>query len=231
MADLILIIEDEPDIASTVAYNLKKQGFTTQIASTGAEGLARATAVPTPDLILLDLMLPDMSGHDICSTLRDHDRTKKVPVIMLTARGEEEDRIAGFEHGADDYVTKPFSVRELLSRIRAVLRRCQSDAGDENPMLRAGIIRIHLDAHRVWVDEQEIVLTAIEYRLLKTFAERKGRVQSRDQLIDAVWGLGTAITNRTIDVHIKRLRSKLGPEGSEYIDTVWGVGYRFLVPE
>ncbi len=231
MADLILIIEDEPDIASTVSYNLKKQGFTTQVAGTGAEGLARATAVPTPDLILLDLMLPDMSGHDICSKLRDHERTKKVPVIMLTARGEEEDRIAGFEHGADDYVTKPFSVRELLSRIRAVLRRCQADADDENPTLRAGIIRIHLDAHRVWVNEQEIVLTAIEYRLLKTFAERKGRVQSRDQLIDAVWGLGTAITNRTIDVHIKRLRSKLGPEGSEYIDTVWGVGYRFLVPE
>ena len=231
MSDLILIIEDEPDIASTVSYNLKKQGFATLIAGTGSEGLARATALPTPDLILLDLMLPDMSGHDVCSTLRSHDRTKKVPVIMLTARGEEEDRIAGFEHGADDYVTKPFSVRELLSRIRAVLRRCQADSADENPTMRAGIIRINLDAHRIWVNEQEIVLTAIEYRLLKTFIERKDRVQSRDQLIDAVWGLGTAITNRTIDVHIKRLRSKLGPEGSAYIDTVWGVGYRFVIPE
>ena len=231
MAELILIIEDEPDIASTLAYNLKKQGYVTQIADTGASGLSRAHSQPTPDLILLDLMLPDMTGHAVCEQIRAHRRTKNVPVIMLTARGEEEDRVAGFEHGADDYVTKPFSVRELVGRIRAVLRRCQSDSSDQATQLRVGVVRIDLDGHRVWVNDEEIELTAIEYRLLHTFAERKGRVQSRDQLIDAVWGMGTAITTRTIDVHIKRLRTKLGTPASDYIDTVWGVGYRFMVPE
>ncbi len=231
MAELILIIEDEPDIASTLAYNLKKQGFSTQTAATGESGLAFAQGASTPDLILLDLMLPDLSGHEVCQQLRSHRRTKSVPIIMLTARGEEEDRVAGFEHGADDYVTKPFSVRELVSRIRAVRRRCQANGETDTLFLRAGIIRMDLDAHRVWVDDAEVELTAIEYRLLHTFVERKGRVQSRDQLIDAVWGMGTAITNRTIDVHIKRLRTKLGPTASDYIDTVWGVGYRLLVPE
>lgn len=231
MAELILIIEDEPDIASTLAYNLKKQGFSTHIAATGESGLGFAQGPATPDLILLDLMLPDLSGHEVCKALRSHRRTKGVPIIMLTARGEEEDRVAGFEHGADDYVTKPFSVRELVSRIRAVLRRCQPNDDSEVLFLRAGIIRMDLDAHRVLVADTEVDLTAIEYRLLHTFVERKGRVQSRDQLIDAVWGLGTAITNRTIDVHIKRLRSKLGPVASDYIDTVWGVGYRLIVPE
>jgi two-component system phosphate regulon response regulator PhoB len=231
MSDLILIIEDEPDIATTVSYNLQKQGFSTQIAGTGETGLARAQSLPTPDLILLDLMLPDMSGHHVCERIREHRRTKNVPVIMLTARGEEEDRVAGFEHGADDYVTKPFSVRELVSRIRAVLRRCQNLEESETPYLRAGVIRMDVDGHRVWIDETEVELTAIEYRLLHTFVDRKERVQSRDQLIDAVWGLGTAITTRTIDVHIKRLRSKLGKTASSYIDTVWGVGYRLRVPE
>ena len=231
MPELILIIEDEPDIASTLSYNLKKQGFSTLIADTGSAGLSLAQGLQTPDLILLDLMLPDTSGHVVCQKLREHRRTKAIPVIMLTARGEEEDRVAGFEHGADDYVTKPFSVRELIGRIRAVLRRCQNDAEAEIISIRAGIVRLDVDAHRVWVEDQEIELTAIEYRLLHTFVERKGRVQSRDQLIDNVWGLGTAITNRTIDVHIKRLRSKLGPVASDYIDTVWGVGYRFVVPE
>jgi len=231
MAELILIIEDEPDIASTLSYNLKKQGFSTQISPTGADGLTRALSRPTPDLILLDLMLPDMSGHQVCKQLRSEQRTKKVPIIMLTARGEEEDRVSGFEHGADDYVTKPYSVRELTGRIQAVLRRCQSAQTEELVSLRAGILRLEVDAHRVWVDGVEIEPTAIEYRLLKTFLERQGRVQSRDQLIDEVWGMGTAITYRTVDVHIKRLRSKLGPVASVYIDTVWGVGYRLVVPE
>ena len=231
MPELILIIEDEPDIATTLSYNLKKQGFATQVAETGSAGLALAQGQQTPDLILLDLMLPDISGHLVCQRLREHRRTKSVPVIMLTARGEEEDRVAGFEHGADDYVTKPFSVRELVGRIRAVLRRCQNLEGKAAISIRAGVIRLDVDAHRVWVNDQEVELTAIEYRLLHTFVERKDRVQSRDQLIDAVWGLGTAITNRTIDVHIKRLRSKLGTVAAGYIDTVWGVGYRFVVSE
>ena len=185
MSDLILIVEDEPDIASTLAYNLKKQGYSVDLADTGTKGLKRAGSLPTPDLILLDLMLPDMTGHAVCNQ---------------------------------------------IGRIQAVLRRCQRTTGD-TPSLRAGRIRIDIGAHRVWAGDDEIELTAIEYRLLRTFVERKDRVQSRDQLIDAVWGMGTAITNRTIDVHIKRLRAKLGPEASTYIDTVWGVGYRLVIPE
>jgi two-component system phosphate regulon response regulator PhoB len=231
MAEFILIIEDEPDIASTLAYNLEKQGFRTRIEGTGQGGLTRAQGSPTPDLILLDLMLPDISGHDVCERLRSQRRTRSVPIIMLTARGEEEDRVTGFERGADDYVTKPFSVRELIARIRAVLRRVQNDAGEGSVSLRAGVIRVDVDGHRIWVDGEEIELTAIEYRLLNTFVERQGRVQSREQLIDAVWGLGTAITFRTVDVHVKRLRGKLGTEASAYIDTVWGVGYRLVVPD
>jgi len=230
MSTLILIIEDEPDIAQTVAYNLEKEGFGTRIAPTGVAGLKAAFVSPGPDLILLDLMLPDMSGHDICAQIRENRKTRSVPIIMLTARGEEEDRITGFAVGADDYVTKPFSPRELLARVKAVLRRSQGNlAGGE--ILKAGIIRVDVDAHRAWIGDNEVDFTAVEYRLLCAFLERRGRVQSREQLIDMVWGMGTAITHRTVDVHIKRLRTKLGPVAAEYVDTVWGVGYRFVVPE
>ncbi len=229
MADLVLIIEDEPDIATTLAYNLKKSGLDALVANNGETGLKIALGSRQPDLILLDLMLPDMSGHEVCAKLRDHRRTATIPIIMLTARGEEEDRVKGFETGADDYVTKPFSVRELVARIRAVLRRSQRDLQAESTTIRAGILRVDLDGHRVWTGEQEVDLTAIEYRLLTVFMQRKGRVQSREQLIDEVWGMGTAITHRTVDVHVKRLRGKLGP-GSDYVETVWGVGYRLVVP-
>jgi two-component system phosphate regulon response regulator PhoB len=230
MADVILIVEDEPDIATTLAYNLKKWGYEVHTAATGEDGLRRAKGSHTPDLVLLDLMLPDMSGHEVCAELREYRRTRSVPIIMLTARGEEEDRVRGFEQGADDYVTKPFSVRELVARIRAIIRRSQNDAVEDRSRVQAGSIRLDLDGHRVWVGAQELDLTAIEYRLLSLFVERQNRVQSRDQLIDAVWGVGTAITSRTVDVHVKRLRSKLG-EAASYIDTVWGVGYRLVVPE
>jgi two-component system phosphate regulon response regulator PhoB len=231
MSALILIIEDEPDLARTVAYNVEKEGFSTEIASTGAAGIQRAIREPHPDLVLLDLMLPDLSGHDVCEQIRSHAATTRLPIIMLTARGEEEDRVKGFEKGADDYVTKPFSVRELLARVRAVLRRSGGSADQKVSILVSGTLRLDIAAHRAWVDEQEIILTAIEYRLICTLMERQGRVQSRSQLIDEVWGMGTAITNRTVDVHVKRLRGKLGSVASGYIDTVWGVGYRFNVPD
>lgn len=230
MSSLILIIEDEPDIARTLVYNLEKEGFSTRLAQTGAEGVRAALCSPGPDLILLDLMLPDMSGHEICTRLREQGKTRSVPIIMLTARGEEEDRIKGFEVGADDYVTKPFSPRELLARIKAVLRRSQGTM-EGGTILKVGIIRVDVDAHRAWVGDNEVEFTAVEYRMLCSFIERRGRVQSREQLIDIVWGMGTAITHRTVDVHIKRLRSKLGPVAAPYVDTVWGVGYRFVVPE
>ena len=229
MSETILIVEDEPDIARTLAYNLKKAGFETVVASTGAEGLRCAKGSPTPDLILLDLMLPDMLGHQVCKELRAHRRTRFTPIIMLTARGEEEDRVTGFEQGADDYVTKPFSVRELVARIRAVLRRSQATEFEDRSDVRLGVIRMDRDGHRVWVQDQEIELTAIEFRLLALFLQRKERVQSREQLIDEVWGMGTAITSRTVDVHVKRLRGKLGPVASDYVETVWGVGYRMRV--
>jgi len=230
MSTLILIIEDEPDIARTLAYNLEKEGFDTRLEQTGSGGIRAALCSPGPDLILLDLMLPDMSGHEICTRLREQGKTRSVPIIMLTARGEEEDRIKGFEVGADDYVTKPFSPRELLARIRAVLRRSQGTM-ESGTTLKAGIIRVDVDAHRAWVGDNEVEFTAVEYRMLCSFIERRGRVQSREQLIDIVWGMGTAITHRTVDVHIKRLRSKLGPIAAAYIDTVWGVGYRVVVPD
>ncbi len=231
MPALILIIEDEPDLARTIAYNLEKVGFSTHVSATGSAGLQRAFAEPRPDLVLLDLMLPDLSGHEVCEQIREHPTTRAVPVIMLTARGEEEDRVRGFDKGADDYVTKPFSVRELIARIRAVLRRSGATEVDVSDVVRAGVLRLDVGAHRAWISEEEIELTAIEYRLISTFVERRGRVQAREQLIDVVWGMGTAITHRTVDVHVKRLRAKLGPAASEYIDTVWGVGYRFDVPE
>jgi two-component system phosphate regulon response regulator PhoB len=225
MTATILIIEDEPDLIRTVSYNLLKEGFATRTAETGAIGLDLAFQEPIPDLVLLDLMLPDTSGTEVCRKLRADSRTAGVPVIMVTARGEEVDRVVGFEVGADDYVVKPFSFRELLLRIRAVLRRSAA-AEEESEQLRFGLLTIDEAGHRVWVGENEVVLTALEFRLLTAFLARKGRAQSREQLLDDVWGMHAGITTRTVDVHIKRLRTKLA-EAGEYIETVRGIGYRF----
>lgn len=225
MSAQILIIEDEPDLAETLAYNLRREGFGTRVAHTGAEGLEAAWAPPPPDLVLLDLMLPDVPGTDVCRRLRADERTRSVPVIMVTAKGEEIDRVVGFEVGADDYVVKPFSVRELLLRVRAVLRRAAApEAGDEE--IRFGRLRIDRPGHRAWVDAKEVALTALEFKLLVTLHERRGRVQSRDTLLSDVWGYAASVTTRTVDTHVKRLREKLGPAGS-YVETVRGVGYRF----
>jgi len=226
MAHRILIIEDEEDLVTTLAYNLEREGFETVTATLGRDGVELAIGSPTPDLILLDLMLPDMPGTEVCRQIRADARTRKVPLIMVTAKSDEIDRVVGFEVGADDYVVKPFSVRELLLRIRAVLRRAQpAQAGPGTDLLALGRLRIDIPGHKVWVDEEPVRLTALEFKLLQTFVERKGRVQTRDSLLSDVWGMDADITTRTVDTHVKRLRDKLGAAGA-YIETIRGVGYR-----
>ncbi len=225
MSALVLIIEDEPDLVSMLEYNLKKEGYQTRSALTGEGGLELAWQEPVPDLILLDLMLPDISGTEVCRKLRGAPQTQGVPILMVTAKGEEIDRIVGFEVGADDYVVKPYSVRELMLRVRARLKRSKSAATNAESKIKFGILAFDAEAHRVWVGDEEIVLTALEFKLLDTLLSRRGRVQSRDKLLDDVWGYQVAITTRTVDTHVKRLREKLGVAGS-YIETVRGVGYR-----
>ena len=225
MSPLILIVDDEPDLVATVDYNLRREGYATRTATSGRDALAAAAQSPLPDLIVLDLMLPDMPGTEVCRRLRSAESTRAVPVLMLTAKGDEIDRVVGFEVGADDYVTKPFSVRELLLRIGAILRRSQHEQG-ETSMVQFGRLSLDHDAHRVWVDGEEAALTALEFRLLGTFLSRRGRVQSRETLLSDVWGMSPEVTTRTVDTHVKRLREKLGPAGV-YIETLRGVGYRF----
>ena len=222
---LVLVIEYEVDLATTLEYNLRAEGFTVRIAHSGRQGLASATTDPLPDVIVLDLMLPDLSGTEICRKLREGDRTRDIPVVMCTAKGEEIDRVVGFEVGADDYVVKPYSVRELILRIRALLRRAHRVEGEPS-LIRFGRLKIDRDAHRAWVDDGEIGLTALEFRLLHAFLSRRGRVQTRDALLSDVWGIEADVTTRTVDTHVKRLREKLGDAGA-YIETLRGVGYRF----
>jgi two-component system phosphate regulon response regulator PhoB len=222
---LVLVIEDEVDLATTLEYNLRAEGFTVRLAHSGRQGLASATAEPLPDVIVLDLMLPDLSGTEICRKLREGDRTRDIPVVMCTAKGEEIDRVVGFEVGADDYVVKPYSVRELILRIRALLRRAHRVEGEPS-LIRFGRLKIDRDAHRSWVDDVEVGLTALEFRLLHAFLARRGRVQTRDALLSDVWGIEADVTTRTVDTHVKRLREKLGEAGA-YIETLRGVGYRF----
>jgi two-component system, OmpR family, phosphate regulon response regulator PhoB len=226
MSGTVLVIEDEVDLATTLEYNLKSEGFATRIALTGKDGLLAASTDPIPDVIVLDLMLPDLSGTEICRRLRDSEKTKHIAVLMCTAKGSEIDRVVGFEVGADDYVVKPYSVRELILRIRALLRRASKGDADGAETARFGRLRIDREAHKVWVDEAEVVLTALEFRLLHTFMTRRGRVQSREALLSDVWGIEADITTRTVDTHVKRLREKLGDAG-EYVETLRGVGYRF----
>jgi two-component system, OmpR family, phosphate regulon response regulator PhoB len=219
----VLIVEDERDLSRVLAYNFKQAGFDVVCAMNGETAL-RALREERFDLVILDLMLPDLSGTEVCRRLKQNPETAAIPVLMVTAKGEEVDRIVGFELGADDYVVKPFSVRELILRARAVLRR--ADATDTADRFEFGRLRVDRAAHRAWVDEQEIALTALEFRLLMTLHDRRGRVLSRDLLLDEVWGAEADITTRNVDTHVKRVREKLGPAG-DYIETVRGVGYRF----
>lgn len=223
---LILIVDDERDLVDTLRYNFEQEGFETRSAHDGQTALNSAFQTPRPDVILLDLMLPDISGTEVCKTLRGDPRTKHIPVVMVTAKSDEIDRVVGFELGADDYVTKPFSVRELLLRVRALLRRTQTSEEGSKSSLQFLDLRIDLTAHRAWVADREILLTALEFKLLRCLMERQGEVQSRKELLGRVWGIQADVTTRTVDTHVKRLRHKLGP-ASDYIETLRGVGYRF----
>ena len=222
----ILIVEDEQDLLAALEYNLKREGYRTQTANTGTEALKRLNEETKPDLVLLDLMLPDMTGTEVCRKLKGDPSTKDVPVIMVTAKGEEIDRVVGFEVGADDYVVKPFSMRELILRVRAVLKRAQS-TDETSEKFNFGCLTLDLGAHQLWVKDEECHLTALEFRLLTTIYARRGRVQTRDRLLADVWGYQADVTTRTVDTHIKRLREKIGAAGA-YILTVRGVGYRFV---
>ncbi len=221
----ILVIEDEEDLQEVLRYNLQAAGHTVTTAGLGAKGLALARQA-TPDLVLLDLMLPDVPGTEVCRQLRQDARTRDLPIVMLTAKIEEIDRVVGFEVGADDYVTKPFSVRELVLRVQAILKRAAGTARTEALRLELGKLRIDTEAHRVWVEEAEVELTALEFKLLVTLAGRADRVQARESLLTEVWGVSRDSVTRTIDTHVKRLREKLGA-AADYIETVRGVGYRF----
>ena len=219
----IHIVEDEPDIRETLAYNLSQEGFKVSEFS-DAESFLDKIQKRKPDLLILDLMLPGMSGLDLCKQIRTDKSLQNLAIIMLTAKGEEVDRIIGFELGADDYVTKPFSVRELILRVKVILKK-QNDAVENNELVEFGPIKLNLDAHEVLINDDEIILTALEFKLLKHLIQRRGRVQTRDQLLGDVWGYSSEITTRTVDTHIKRLREKLGTVGG-YIQTIRGVGYR-----
>jgi two-component system phosphate regulon response regulator PhoB len=219
----ILVVEDEADIREVLEYNLKRDGHDVVLTSTAKDGLRQARE-RRPDLVLLDLMLPDGSGTDLCKALRQEPATRGVRVVMLTAKSEEIDRVIGFELGADDYIVKPFSVRELLLRVQAVLRRVAAEESGETTQF--GMLRVDRGAHRVWVEGNEVELTALEFKLLLTLHDRRNRVQTRDALLSDVWKIDADVTTRTVDTHVKRLREKLGPAGI-YVQTVRGVGYRF----
>lgn len=224
---LVLIVDDERDLVRLLEFNLQEAGFETAAAYAGEEALQKARQ-RIPDLIVLDLMLPDIPGNEVCRQLKASPRTRHVPVLMLTARTDEVDRVVGFEVGADDFVTKPFSVRELVLRIRAILRRGSGAEADE-ARDQVGPIRVDPGAHRAYVEGQEIALTALEFKLLTTFMSRLGRVQTREALLQDVWGVSSDLQTRTVDTHVKRLREKLG-SGRDLIETVRGIGYRMVEP-
>ena len=222
----ILIIEDEEDLLSTLKYNLEHAGYQTHAFMTGEEGLDWATEHGPPSLALLDVMLPGISGIEVCYRLRSHERTCMTPVMFLSARGEDIDRVVGFELGADDYLVKPFNVRELLLRIRAILRRSDQSTQQQESQVIYGSLKIDHKRHQVWVAGEEIILTALEFKLLAVLISRKGWVQSRDTLLADVWDVNVPVQTRTVDVHVKRLREKLGPIGFA-VETIRGIGYRF----
>jgi two-component system phosphate regulon response regulator PhoB len=218
----VLVIEDEDDLREVLQYNLAQAGHRPFGAATGEAGLKLAQEVH-PEVVLLDLMLPDVPGTNVARALRREPETQLVPIIMVTAKAEEIDRIVGFELGADDYVVKPFSVRELMLRIEAVLRRGR---GSDSRIIEVGELRVDREAHRATVNGEEVLLTALEFKLLVTLTERRERVQARGTLLSDVWAMEAEIASRTVDTHVKRLRDKLGTAG-RFIETVRGVGYRF----
>jgi two-component system phosphate regulon response regulator PhoB len=225
---MVLIVDDERDLRTLLEFNLRQAGYETAHAASGAEALARARALK-PHVIVLDLNLPDVSGTDVCRLLKSDPTTQSIPILMLTARGSEADRIHGLELGADDYVGKPFSVREVVLRVEAVSRRNAGSAEAPPRTLKAGDIEMDIDAHIVRVKGSELPLTLQEFRLLQYLIEGKGRVRTRDELLADVWNASPELETRTVDTHIKRLRDKLGEPG-EVIETVRGLGYRIRQP-
>ena len=227
MSARILVVEDEPDISALVAYHLARESYGVRTVADGAEAL-RAVETEMPDLVVLDLMLPGMSGQEVLRELRRRAEAAAVAVIVLTARGGERERVEGLELGADDYLTKPFSPQELVLRVGAVLRRVRQQPPVERAgkVLRVGPVTVDVGAARAWVGGEEVELTPTEFRLLSFLVERRGRVQSRRQLLEAVWNVSASITTRTVDMHVQRLRGKMG-EAGDWIETVRGFGYRY----
>ena len=221
----ILIIEDEPDIRKNLEYNLSREGYSVLTAASIAEA-EQLIYSNNLSLVLLDLMLPDGSGLDLCKKMKSDPDVQNLPIIILTAKDDEVDKVVGFEIGADDYVTKPFSVRELILRIKAVLKRGENKKDIVEIDRQFGDLKIDIDSHEVYVDGELVNLTALEFKLLIQLVDRRGRVQSREQLLADVWGYSAEVTTRTVDTHIKRLREKLGTMG-KYVQTIRGVGYKF----
>jgi two-component system phosphate regulon response regulator PhoB len=220
----ILVIEDEPALQKVLDYNFKQAGHEVLVTPRGAEGVSLARE-RHPDIVLLDQMLPDVKGTEVCRALQLHPETRDLPIVFVTARGDEVDRIVAFELGAVDYVVKPFSVRELVLRVQAILRRARATTQAQR-IIEFGMLRIDEDAHRVWIQGEEVGLTLLEFKLLVTLYVNRARVQTRATLLADVWGMEAGVTTRTVDAHVKRLRDKLGDAGT-YVQTVRGLGYRF----
>ena len=220
----ILIVDDEPDVADLVAYHLRAKGYQVETVNdpTASIGAARSFL---PDLLILDIMMPDLNGMQICRIIRADPRLQQVPIIFLTAKAEENDRISGFETGCDDYICKPFSTKELVLRVQSILRRVSDEAPAEAKHLQAGQIVLDIERHEVTLHGRLVELTATEFKLLRLLMERRGRVQTREHLLINVWNYETEIETRTVDTHVRRLREKLGSE-ADWIETIRGVGYR-----
>ncbi len=224
MKSKILVVDDEPDALEVLGFKLREAGFTPIFATDGLKALA-AVRAERPDLVVLDLMLPELDGLEVCKIMRRDPATASIPVLMLTAKAAEMDRVVGLELGADDYVTKPYSPRELVLRVRKLLKRTKS-AEDSGDRLQIGLLQIDIPHHAAHVDGKSVTLTATEFNLLAVLAKRRGRVQTRERLLQDVWGYETAIDTRTVDTHMRRLREKIGP-AADYLETIRGVGYRF----
>lgn len=228
MKSKILVVDDEPDALEVIGFKLREAGFSPVFATDGAKALA-AVRAERPDLLILDLMLPEIDGLEVCKILRRDPATVSLPILMLTAKAAEMDRVLGLELGADDYLTKPYSPRELVLRVRKLLKRAQA-ADEAGERLRIGRMEIDIPRHSALVDEKPVTLTATEFNLLALLAKRRGRVQTRERLLQDVWGYETAIDTRTVDTHMRRLREKVGP-AADYLETIRGVGYRFKADE
>lgn len=230
MSRKVAVVEDEGELASLVEYNLRRSGYLPRVLS-GAAGTLKDLETWKPDLIILDVMLPDADGFELCRRIRQSSVLMRVPVLFLTARSDEVDRVLGLELGGDDYVTKPFSTRELMARVKAHLRRGETE--DEPAVFDIGPFKLDRDAHRVFFGGREITLTSTEFRLLDFFLTHPGNAYSREQLLDEVWGRQRFVTPRTVDVHVRRLREQIEeqPEEPRYLTTVRGFGYRFEAPE